>query len=154
MNLARLFGALSVAIGLAASSNAHAWVKIKNTTSQPVTVAIAFDSVSSTFCGWYDSCPDTRGSLGYRVEGWWTIAPGATATVSGNNWGNALWQIYAYDQYGHAWQGGGGILDVATTAFSKCDSMGGSNERTFAPIRGSRCCGGSCPSNYTLSLGL
>jgi uncharacterized membrane protein len=166
----RLLCALGMigALGLMGSKPAHAWTKVKNNTNNVVFVSHAFASVSSIFCGWSDGC-NGAGVQDWRVEGWWAIAGGGgSVTVHGSGYGNALHDIFAEDEFGHRWDAnspgatpGQWFTDIPQTAFGFCED-GITNNNPLPPrrtlrymnVRGSRCCGGACPSNGTITLTL
>ena len=138
---------------------AHAWYKIKNGTANTVWVSHAFSSTQRFLCGWDDGCADATSS-GWRVEGWWMIAPGGTSTVHGKGFGNAYHQIYAHDGVGHVWAGGNGSgwFGTPDSAFSRCEGLFTEEQSmpyySYRPIRTSWCCGGSCVGDYTTTLTL
>lgn len=149
-----LLGVVTLA-GLAGPANA--WTRFHNNTSNTISTAHAYDSVSGFLCGYSDGCPSN-----WHLKGWWNIAPGGTVTVDGNAWGNASHDVYGFDSLGHEWTGGGGNPLGGSygipfdRAFSGCQydflTLPRTEYRTFARIRYSTCCGGSCPSNYTVNF--
>jgi uncharacterized membrane protein len=149
MKLARLASALIAIAGFAACPDAHAWVKIKNTTAHGIGVAHAYDTINTWLCGEFDGC-DSGGTMDYRIEGWWTVNSGSTVTVSGYDYSHMFYYLYAYDQYGH-WWGGSRDFNVANDAFSICGG-GYQNLRSFWAVKTSRCCGLTCgqPANMTI----
>lgn len=137
------------AIGMAGS--ASAWTDIKNGTPNTVSVAYAHSSTSGILCG-YSTCGGQ-----WQSQGWWNIAPGGTARVNGHSYGNAYEHLFAMDNFGHRWQG----TTSATVhwidwnnAYSMCGDPTPSNTASFIVIHSTRCCGGSCPDNHTVTLTL
>lgn len=150
--------------------SANASLKFKNGTPNTIWTAHAFSSTSGFLCGYNDGCSGSRGE--WRVQGWWAIAPGGTATVQSATYGNAYHDYYAEDSLGHIWASGGGRYPVDQAAFDVCQNdiepigcitfdcpscppcQTGNTVRMldFRRLRGSRCCGGSCQSDYTLTF--
>lgn len=143
--------------GVTLSATASAWTKIKNDHNHLVFVSHAFSSVSGFLCGWSDGCSGSD-LADWRVEGWWALAAGGEdQIVHSQDYGNALHDIFAECDSGHVWSGGGHAFRAPLTAFSKCGSNVSTSppptdSRLFRNIRNSRCCGGSCPSNGTITL--
>ena len=140
---------------------AGAWLKFKNSTPNMIWTAHAFASTSGFLCGYNDGCSGSRGE--WRVQGWWAIAPGGTATVQSNTYGNAWHDYYAEDSFGHVWKNGGGTYCSDQTAFDRCDQdlcigcMGNCPNPNpsllqYRRLRSTRCCGGTCQSDYTLNF--
>jgi hypothetical protein len=155
MKPSTLLFALAAALAVTvAPQESKAWVKFKNDTPYTVWVWHAYASVDSIFCGFYDSCP-RPGYADYRIKGWWNIARGGTATVDGENYGNAKRQFYAYTNEGYWWGGGGTIFKIRWDAYnSSCGDQFDLSwpSKEFRWYRKSRCCGGTCPSNHTVRL--
>ncbi|MDX2054463.1 MAG: hypothetical protein SFV15_18825 [Polyangiaceae bacterium] len=155
--------ASALALGLAAvgsASNASAWLKFKNNTANTIWTSHAWASTSGFGCGYWDACDKTDSNVtGYRVRGWWAIAPGGIVTVQSENFGNAWHQYYAEDAVGHKWNGGGyTFFTPHASAYGHCGDFTGFGEAAsdFTVHRWlstSRCCGVTCsPDNYTLTF--
>lgn len=140
----------AIVVAILGTTPARAWVKFKNSTDQVVFVATAASSVSGFGCGWDDGC---SGDGDPKTKGWWRLEPNQTKTVSSENWGNALWWFHAVGDNGLVWTGDDSFC-TENTAFSLCGGICNTNQivRSFRNIRGSRCCGGFCPSDHTINL--
>jgi uncharacterized membrane protein len=139
---------LVTAVVLASSAPAHAYYQITNRTPNTVWLTHAYASTSGFLCGWNDGCSDAT-APGWRVEGWWQIAPGGTAVIQSQNWGNAYHQIFAHDLAGHVWSGNGDRFATPDSVFNRCaEFFPPSNIPAYQYVWTSthRCCGGSCPS--------
>jgi uncharacterized membrane protein len=147
--------ALLATVLVCGGGQAHAWYKIKNGTTSTIWVSHAFSSTQRFLCGWNDGCDEATTS-GWRVEGWWMIAPGGTSTIQSQGFGNAYHQIYAHDSVGHVWGGGGGWFGTPNPAFSRCEGLFTQSNTipyyTYLPTRTSWCCGGSCVGDWTSTL--
>ena len=143
-------GSAAVALALlGAASTASAWTKFKNSTANTVWLAYAYQSVSGVACG-YSTCGG-----GWRVQGWWQIAPGGTVTVNGHDHHNAKHHFYAQDQFGHIWNGTGTQQRLETGAFDYCNGIINPGDwiEKFQIVRNTTCCGFWCdPVNYTANL--
>ncbi|MGO4889508.1 DUF1036 domain-containing protein [Anaerobacillus sp. MEB173] len=82
-------------------------LKFQNKTNVPLVLAIGY---------WDYRCSSKR-----RKEGWWTLAPGETATVWIGNATNKYFYFYAEDTLnkGHRWHGNF-PTDLPDEPFSRC----------------------------------
>ena len=149
-----VLASLSFATLAGSGGAAHAWYKIKNNTPSNVFVVHAFASMSSFGCGWSDACDD-RVLQGWEVQGWYKIAPGADVVIQNKGFGNAYHDIFAQDELGHFWGGTGDSYGTFNTAFSRCEPLFKDLNvwyPVYLRIRGTRCCGGSCPGDGRTTL--
>lgn len=148
---------LCAVLFLGSSAPAQAWYQIINNTPNAVWVSHAFWSKSGFLCGYNDGC-DNNGTSGWKVEGWWKVAPGGAAIIHNKYFGNAAHQIYAHDGLGHVWGGTGGWFGTPNTAFSRCEGLFTDLDIPYyhyLKTRSTACCGGSCgpiDANTTLIL--
>jgi uncharacterized membrane protein len=155
--VARSLAALTLcaAVFLGSAGRANAWYKVRNNTPSTIWVAHAFASTIGLGCGWDDFCDD-RTLNGWRVEGWWAIAPGATTTIHSKGFGNAVHQLFGNDFVGHVWGNSGGWFGTPNAAFSRCEPSFTDDQPYYhyAKIRDSWCCGGSCVGDYITTLNI
>jgi uncharacterized membrane protein len=149
--------AMGAALMLAAAAgDAHAWMKVKNNTPNTIWFVHAFASTSGFGCGYDDGCTGENGE--WAVQHWWGVAPGGTATVQSQNFGNAWHQYYAEDDFGHFWAGDGENVCLWWNGNGMCSDLCDTNAYTqvnLRRLRDTRCCGLGCsPDNYTLTLTL
>jgi uncharacterized membrane protein len=139
----------AAAVVVGASAPAHAWYKVANKTPNTIWVSHAVASTTGFLCGWNDGCDD-NGTSGWRVHGWWQISPGGTAIIQTQNFGNAVHQIFVNDAFGHVWGGNGYAFGTPNTVFTRCEGLFTDLNLpylTYAKVRTSWCCGGSCPAD-------
>ena len=140
-----------------------ATLKYHNGTPNTLFSLDAFASTSGFGCGFDDGCSGVESQAsfppGYRVRGWFQIAPGGTATVEGHAFHNAKHDGFAQDQFGHVWQGGGHSFCISTDVQNHCGSVcPGSAQVTFPvffSLSRTNCCGITCsPENFTMNFTL
>lgn len=153
--LTRSLAAAVAFAGVSVSSpeDAHAWLKFTNSTPWTVWVSHAYASYDSGVCGFWDACQGSSGVDTYRVQGWWGMAPGGSATVDSHRYGTAWRQYYAVADNGAEWRDGGYTfwLDF-NNHFSFCGSFQWPyfTPKAFRVLRTTRKCLGT--KNYTVNL--
>ncbi len=140
---------------LGVTPSAHAWYKVKNATPNPMSVAYAYASTSGFLCGYNDGCDDNS-TRGFRVKGYFNIAPGGVSVLNSKTYGNAQHYIWAIDTVGHVWSGNGGAFATPFGGpFDRCEPMFKDLDlpyQNYIAIRKTTCCGGSCQSDSTSTL--
>lgn len=161
--------AIAVAV-FGQSSNAHAWLKFKNSTPNPVWVGNAYAAFHCSVLipiavfqyGTHDSCGSDTMTLfapkrDFRVRGWYNIAPGGTKTVDNLDWSNSVHQFYADDAFGNVWDGNDHTFCTSAEPVNHCGDACPANtvwELEFRDITDSVCCGPCSgePEDHTVNL--
>jgi uncharacterized membrane protein len=121
--LKRLLETGVVVAALAIATPAHAEFKIRNGSPNVLWVVRGLQA----FCSWTDGCADGIFESGFakRVDGWYRLDPGQTATLFNHDFGNADVYWYAEDDFGHFWKGQGFTVNDCVTwaAFGYCEGQ-------------------------------
>lgn len=128
---------------LAVAAPARANFIIKNSTPNTIWVVRGLQA----FCSWTDGCADGFSSgFDKRVNGWYKIDPGQSATLFSHDPDNADVYWYGEDDFGHFWKGSGFTVNdcVTNAAFGYCEGQTVACERRVPvghdPATGDSCC--------------
>jgi hypothetical protein len=159
-NLSKL-SLLAAAALVCWSGQSSASLRYRNSTPNTLFTLNAFASTEGAGCGFSDGCPGGEGSsfpAGFRVRGWFSVAPGGVATVETHAFHNAKHQGFAQDLLGNVWGGGGSTFCINNEVQNHCGNgcaPGAQRIVSFFHISHTTCCGFWCtPVNFTLNLTL